>query len=168
MSDAQFAMVSDWMGNGNISDFVKAHPDTNRLELVGFSSLLSCPRFKFTDNRATFQLGGVARGLIYIHNEGMIHGDLKGVRSRQRVTFLSYRVYQGKHPDRPIWSCPPRGFWSAYHYLGSSESFVLHLVHTGWHGQMDGSRAHRSAAIRVQQEPSNESFGLLCPRNGCI
>jgi hypothetical protein len=26
------------------------------------------------------QLGDVARGLIYIHSQGMIHGDLKGVR----------------------------------------------------------------------------------------
>jgi serine/threonine protein kinase len=36
MSETQFAMVSDWMGNGNLSDFVKAHPDVNRLELVRF------------------------------------------------------------------------------------------------------------------------------------
>ena len=34
MSDTQFAMVSDWMVNGNINDFVKAHPDANRIELV--------------------------------------------------------------------------------------------------------------------------------------
>ena len=37
MSGTQFAMVSDWMVNGNINDFVKTHPDANRLELVGFS-----------------------------------------------------------------------------------------------------------------------------------
>ena len=30
-------MISDWMVNGNIDDFVEAHPDANRLELVGFS-----------------------------------------------------------------------------------------------------------------------------------
>jgi hypothetical protein len=30
-------MISDWMTNGNINEFVKAHPDVNRLELVGFS-----------------------------------------------------------------------------------------------------------------------------------
>jgi serine/threonine protein kinase len=28
------------------------------------------------------QLGGVATGLIYIHGQGVIHGDLKGVRLR--------------------------------------------------------------------------------------
>ena len=36
MSQAQFTMISDWMANGNINEFVKAHPDANRLELVGF------------------------------------------------------------------------------------------------------------------------------------
>ena len=36
MSETEFAMVSDWMVNGNINDFVKAHPDANRLGLVGF------------------------------------------------------------------------------------------------------------------------------------
>ena len=38
MSETQFAMVSDWMGNGNINDYVKAHPEANRLKLVGFQS----------------------------------------------------------------------------------------------------------------------------------
>ena len=37
MSATRFAMISDWMANGNINSFVKAHPDANRLELVGVS-----------------------------------------------------------------------------------------------------------------------------------
>jgi hypothetical protein len=37
MSENRFAMISDWMANGNINGFVKARPDANRLELVGFS-----------------------------------------------------------------------------------------------------------------------------------
>ena len=50
MSETQFEMVSDWMGNGNLSEFVKAHPTANRLELVSFLLRAS---FKFTDNRIT-------------------------------------------------------------------------------------------------------------------
>jgi len=76
MSETQFAMISDWMVNGNINDFVKAHPDANRLELVSSSfrvSLLSLTAESF------IELGDVARGLIYIHYQGMVHGDLKGV-----------------------------------------------------------------------------------------
>jgi len=49
-------MISDWMVNGNINDFIKAHPEVNRIII----------------------LKGVAEGLIYIHGQEMIHGDLKG------------------------------------------------------------------------------------------
>jgi len=38
MTSSQFVMVSEWMVDGNINAFVKAHPDANRLELVGFPS----------------------------------------------------------------------------------------------------------------------------------
>jgi len=48
--------VSEWMANGNINEFVKAHKDVNRFEL----------------------LKDVARGLMYMHDQDMIHGDLKG------------------------------------------------------------------------------------------
>jgi len=70
-------MISDWMVNGNINEFVRAHPDANRLELVSSSfraslSLLTAGLF--------IELGDAATGLIYIHNQGMVHGDLKGVR----------------------------------------------------------------------------------------
>ena len=34
MSDNQFTMVSEWMVNGTINEFVKTHRDTNRFKLV--------------------------------------------------------------------------------------------------------------------------------------
>ena len=34
MGNNQFAMVSEWMINGNINQFVKAHRDANRFKLV--------------------------------------------------------------------------------------------------------------------------------------
>ena len=36
LGNTHFAMVSEWMVNGNINQFVKAHQDVNRFELVGF------------------------------------------------------------------------------------------------------------------------------------
>ncbi|KAF9644146.1 kinase-like protein [Thelephora ganbajun] len=57
VTENRFAMVSNWMINGNINDFIKACPDVNRLEL----------------------LIGVSKGLVYVHSRGMIHGDLKGL-----------------------------------------------------------------------------------------
>jgi hypothetical protein len=32
----KFGMVSKWMGNGNINEFVEAHRDVNRFKLVRF------------------------------------------------------------------------------------------------------------------------------------
>ena len=81
MSGTQFAMVSRWMSNGNINQFVKAHTDVNRFELVShlFKLLLSYP---LSTVDWLSQLGDVAEGLVYMHEQGMVHGDLKGVRSR--------------------------------------------------------------------------------------
>ena len=40
MSANQFAMASEWMDNGNVNEFIKAHRDVNRFELVRFQPLL--------------------------------------------------------------------------------------------------------------------------------
>ena len=34
-SESRFAMISSWMANGNINDFVKSHPEVDRMGLVG-------------------------------------------------------------------------------------------------------------------------------------
>ena len=38
MSNNQLTMVSELMVNGNINEFIKAHRDVNRFELVGIYS----------------------------------------------------------------------------------------------------------------------------------
>jgi hypothetical protein len=38
MTENRFVMVSEWMVNDNINEYVDAHSHMNRLELVGFSS----------------------------------------------------------------------------------------------------------------------------------
>ena len=44
MGKYQFAMASEWMENGNINEFIGAHRDANRLELVGFTPATGCAR----------------------------------------------------------------------------------------------------------------------------
>lgn len=43
MSETRFEMVSEWMKNGNISEFIRKHPKADRIKLVRppFVSLLS-------------------------------------------------------------------------------------------------------------------------------
>ena len=38
MIDDQLTMVSEWMVNGTVNEFIKADPDANRFELVRFRS----------------------------------------------------------------------------------------------------------------------------------
>ena len=40
MKDHLFAMVSEWMINGNINEFIKSRPEADRFELVGAWFLL--------------------------------------------------------------------------------------------------------------------------------
>ena len=79
MAENHFAMVSEWMPNGNINQFVETHWGANRFELV--STLLKPPSISTRPLLPLSpQLRDVARGLIYMHGQGMVHGDLKGVR----------------------------------------------------------------------------------------
>ena len=86
MSGDRFAMVSEWMTNGNINQFIMACQDANRFELV--SSHVSRNPID-VENLWFPQLADVTKGLAHMHSRGMVHGDLKGVRLRQHgsLTF---------------------------------------------------------------------------------
>ena len=58
MSETQFAMISDWMANGNINNFVKAHPDANQLELVGVLFKASLASLRIHWHLETCLVGG--------------------------------------------------------------------------------------------------------------
>ncbi|CAE7173009.1 unnamed protein product [Rhizoctonia solani] len=55
--DQYLGMVSEWMDNGNIREYLLKHPDADRYQL--------CAQ--------------VASGLEYMHNRSTVHGDLKAV-----------------------------------------------------------------------------------------
>ena len=86
MTGNKLAMMSEWMTNGNINQFVATHPHKNRFELVSYPFKLLIPS-PIADNYRLRQLEGVAKGLIHMHGQGMIHGDLKGVRPREPEHF---------------------------------------------------------------------------------
>ncbi|KIJ52447.1 hypothetical protein M422DRAFT_156722 [Sphaerobolus stellatus SS14] len=49
------ALICPWMENGTLLDYIESNPDTNRLPLIS----------------------GVADGLYYLHQQMIIHGDLR-------------------------------------------------------------------------------------------
>jgi len=57
MTENQFVMVSEWVEKGNINEFLKVNKNADRLRL----------------------LEDTAVGLIYMHDQEIIHGNLRGV-----------------------------------------------------------------------------------------
>ncbi|KAG8908593.1 hypothetical protein FRB99_004881 [Tulasnella sp. 403] len=58
-----FYLLSLWMENGCIRDYIQAFPDCDRPKLISTMNL---------------QLRETANGLVYLHGRGIIHGDIKG------------------------------------------------------------------------------------------
>ena len=62
MTEGHFAMVSEWMTNGNINQFLMAHRDANRFELVSSPFKLLAPPI-LIDKYSTSVVGGRCDGL---------------------------------------------------------------------------------------------------------
>ena len=62
MAENRLGMVSEWMPNGNIKEFVMAHQDANRFELVGFPFEFLIPPV-VVDHYATSAVGRRGEGL---------------------------------------------------------------------------------------------------------
>ena len=66
---------------GNMGQFLKTNPDTNRIDLVrslDFGSYIPCAE-------CTMQCYDIVTGIVYLHNKGIVHADLKGVRFPSKV-----------------------------------------------------------------------------------
>lgn len=80
-------LVSPWMENGNLREYLATHPQTDRLLLVS-STYIPIPTIS-----DYIQARGVARGLRYLHDRNIIHGDLKGVGFLSASTFLAFERF---------------------------------------------------------------------------
>ena len=78
LEDGKFSMVSEWMANGNIMEYVRSNAG-NHLKLVCRNHIRSCLLMSI------FQLADAVKGLKYLHNANIVHGDLRGVSLSVRI-----------------------------------------------------------------------------------
>jgi serine/threonine protein kinase len=91
-----YAMVSPWMENGSIRDFIRSRTCTQKQinKLVGILMIhQTLPR----DSLHCPKLLDSATGLAYLHDEDIIHGDFRAVRlsssqSKARPHRFSYQA----------------------------------------------------------------------------
>lgn len=76
-------IASVWMPNGNILEYIKKHPEADRVALVGVCFIV------FIQRSVPSQLSDVAEGLCYLHSFNVVHQRLKGVRTlRSSFTII--------------------------------------------------------------------------------
>ena len=79
-----FQLISNWMPGGDLLQYVKKNPNTDRLGLVGVPPLVFIPP------SLLLQLSDIANGLDYLHSRYVVHGDLKGVRRCSKSHFSTF------------------------------------------------------------------------------
>ena len=94
------------------------------------------------------QLEDVTRGLSYMHDQGIVHGDLKGVRIKPPTTPLTHMLtnHSGERPSQLQWSRLHIGLQPTHDRLGPTDLFSYE--HDGWHDSMDEPGTPRPGAFR--------------------
>lgn len=69
-------MVSEYCKYGNVCEYLRGpFPEADRLSLVRVIFL----HMSTVDSHPFPQLSGIVSGMIYLHGNSIVHGDLKGV-----------------------------------------------------------------------------------------
>ena len=91
MSESRFAMVSDWMANGSINEFLRGNPDVNRLDLVCLSSEFPLRFERWADERICDPAEGRCYGADLSSWAGNDpRGSQRRTSSMPRAAYLSY------------------------------------------------------------------------------
>ena len=70
-------MVMPYMRKGNVREYLEANPNIDRLKIV---RLFYPPSLAaFTDALGYSQLHDISLGLVHLHSQQIVHGDIKAV-----------------------------------------------------------------------------------------
>ncbi len=70
------ALVSRWMVNGSLRNYIEMFPDTSVIRMVRGSSIIFLVLVPYS---LLIKARGTANGLLYLHNQDIIHSDMKSV-----------------------------------------------------------------------------------------
>ena len=71
---SDFSLVFPWYKNGNIDQYLRNNPGVDRCGLASTSKPTAYSRHLHERHE---QLLGAANGLLFLHSNGLVHGDLK-------------------------------------------------------------------------------------------
>jgi len=72
---AEFCMVFPWMPDGNLLQYLNKYPGASRVSIVSVHDVHDNEYTEFN----TYKMLGVVDGILYLHSNDVVHGDLKGV-----------------------------------------------------------------------------------------
>ncbi|KAF9643029.1 kinase-like protein [Thelephora ganbajun] len=152
-------LVSNWMPNGNLSDYIQNNPDADRLGLIS----------------------NIAEGLRYLHTRNVIHGNLKGLNvlvddhARARVADFGIAVAaRNLNLIRPVTTQPLHALrWSAPEVLKGEDlnkksdifsfAMVMIEVFTGAAPFNNVSDLAAGAAIIRGERPTQPAHASFTP-----
>ncbi|KAJ3568705.1 hypothetical protein NP233_g5540 [Leucocoprinus birnbaumii] len=82
-SSPQLALVSPYMRNGNLHEYARSLVPDERLPLVRLPSFWPV---MITEIPVLLKIYDVIKGLLYLHELGIVHGDLKGIQNNVLVS----------------------------------------------------------------------------------
>ena len=86
--------MSPWVDNGHLNEFLRHNPNADRVLLVSEPTPLCLTGNSRFETENIMKALDVAKGVQYLHQEDVIHGDLKGVRYFVPVfPLLPFKLY---------------------------------------------------------------------------
>jgi len=127
LNEHRFALVSEWMENGNINEFIEKNQHVNRVELVSRGRLLDPPA------GASLMYHSAGRGCEWLevharHPHGARRSERSAFRFFQMKCIHTYtKIYEGKHTGQQGPASLHRRLRSVDHHWGHNSRYCRSL-----------------------------------------
>ncbi len=144
------SLISEWMEQGILPDYTKKFPRASVHTCRMVRALLFNISEDLTLSSDVEQLLGIASGLSYLHAKGVIHADLKGVRTHVNMSLYNiddFRYFPAKHSGISKTFSPTGRFWIVSH----ANPIASHCGNNTWNGgdrEVDGEGTFHAVCQR--------------------